>query len=209
MEGDSSVDVNGVDTATMAERPVPLAALAAETGFSPAGFHRALRRRGINPYQLKQVRNAPYYVSADDAEAFRRAINDERRYVVKPSEQPLTQSIGGVYCVEVPSYDGRVRVKIGWADKIEERLSTYRTIVPDLRVVAIWPTREQWMERGALLRAAQIGVRVFTELFEFQDNTAAVSELREWFADLGVQSVQEDTILEQEARFAAEARTGE
>lgn len=106
----------------------------------------------------------------------------------------FSQRLGGVYCVEVPSYDGRIRVKIGWADSFDDRLSTYRTIVPDLRILGLWPTRDQWMERAALKLAENIGARVFTELFEFEDNAAATSRLNElFFASFGVRSVLEDT----------------
>jgi hypothetical protein len=68
----------------------------------------------------------------------------------------------------------------------------YRTIVPDLRILALWPTRDQWIERAALKLASNIGAGVFTELFEFEDNAAAVSRLNELFTCFGVQSVLKD-----------------
>jgi hypothetical protein len=168
--------------------PIALAALAAETGFGANSFKRALISRGIVPFKLKQNRNAPYYVSTFDADAFKKAIDEERRRVHRHESFP--QGLGGVYCIEVPSYDGRVRVKIGWADQFDKRLSTYHAIIPDLRILGLWPTHEQWMERAALARAKEIGMRVFTELFEFEDHTGAVAELNKFFTDLGVTSLR-------------------
>jgi hypothetical protein len=49
------------------------------------------------------------------------------------------------------------------------------------------------MECAALKFAENMGARVFTELFEFEDNAAATSRLNELFTSFGVQSVQECT----------------
>ncbi len=179
------------DISEEARPPVSVAAFAAKMGFSPNGFKRALLSRGIVPFQLKNASNAPYFVSASDAEAFERAVDDERRLIARPSEQALPQRLGGVYCVEVPSYDGQIRVKIGWAESFDDRLSTYRTIVPDLHILGLWPTRDQWMERAALRFAENTGRRVFTELFEFDDNPTAVAKLDRLFSEFGVKSIIE------------------
>jgi hypothetical protein len=99
---------------------------------------------------------------------------------------PLYAFLAVGYAVRVPSFGGRDRVKIGWTDKFTDRLSTYRSVIPDLHVLALWPTDKQWTEKMALLRASQIGVSVFAELFEFDDTAAAVKDLNRLFGELGI-----------------------
>ena len=112
------------------KRLVSVRLLAAETGYSH-GIKRSLLSRGIKPFQLKRAQNAPYYISADEAEAFKKAVDDERRLIFKPSDKPLPQGLGGVYCVEVPSYEGRIRVKsVGEHDVL---VVTYRPDRPSKR----------------------------------------------------------------------------
>lgn len=127
-------------------RHVPLKDLAAEVGYSQNGFARALKNRGFNPYQLKAASNAPYFVSYEDAESFKNLIKNENELIGQPLTKPEELRSGGVYLVEVPSYVGRRRFKLGWADCFKDRLSTYRTIVPDLRVLSLWHTNDRWIE---------------------------------------------------------------
>ena len=82
----------------------------------------------------------------------------------------------------MPSYSGITRIKIGWSEQLANRLNSYRTIVPDIRVLAVWHTTDSWFEQAALRRAEILGNRVGQELFEFQSIPDALNDIIELFA---------------------------
>lgn len=96
--------------------------------------------------------------------------------------------ICGVYFIEIPSYEGINRIKIGWSDNLTDRLSTYRTIIPDLRVKAVWQTIDAWCERAALKCAKRLGRRIHQELFEFDDADSVLAELTDLFSKMGIEN---------------------
>ena len=132
------------------DRPIRLRDIAAKVGQNPNGFLRAARRRGYEPFKLREGKNKPYFLSPQDAKALIQKFEDESKYLVNQDQKNAPTGLSGVYVIEVPSYDGSTRLKIGWSDKVADRLDTYRTIVPDLRVLRIWPCVENWYERMAL-----------------------------------------------------------
>lgn len=151
-------------------------------------MRRTVERRGFVPIAVGKRRQN--YLTAEDAEALRAAIADERSYRISPQISEVPSGTSGVYAVAAPSYDGTVRVKIGWSERMAERFATYRTLIPDLQVLAIWPTGEQWAERAALLCASQNGRRVGEELFEFADTPAALEVLGALFASMGISRIE-------------------
>lgn len=165
--------------------PIPLTRLADELGCYPTGFSRMVKRRGFKPFKLRDMQNAPWFLSAEEAELFRAAVADERAYRVTPQDE-MPAGFSGVYAVAAPSYGGDIRVKIGWSERMPDRFSTYRTLVPDLQVLAVWATREPWAERAALLCAQNIGRRVGEELFEFDDVPAALEVIGGMFGAMGL-----------------------
>ncbi len=170
------------------DRPIRLVDLAAELGFNSAGFLRVVRRRGFEPFKLQEGSNKPYYLSADDSNALRQKLEDEKHHRVVPEEKNVPTGLSGIYAIEVPAYDCTIRIKIGWSENIADRLNTYRTIVPDLRVSRIWPCSANWYERMALTWAGKNGKRIGEEIFEFEDNEASLFSLDELFSALGIQS---------------------
>jgi len=170
------------------EPPKRLVDLANQLGFNPSGFLKVVTRRGFEPFKLKDGRNKPYYLSAGDAEALRQKLEDEKHYRILPESEDRPTGLSGIYALEVPAYDGSIRIKIGWSESITDRLDTYRTIVPDLRVLRVWPCSASWYERMALTWANNNGKRIGEEVFEFQDNEASLSSLDELFASLGIRS---------------------
>ena len=170
------------------DRPERLADLAAQLGFNPAGFLKVVRRRGFEPFKLQEGSNKPYYLSANDAESLRRKLEDERHYRFVPTSKDRPTGLSGVYAIEVPAYDGSTRIKIGWSESVNDRLNTYRTIVPDLRVLRVWPCTASWYEQMALTWANKNGRRIGEEIFEFDDNQVSLSSIDELFASLGIGS---------------------
>lgn len=170
------------------DRPVSLKQLAEELGFHTSSVRKAVVRRGFTPFGLSEGQNKPLFLKFEDAESFRQQIEDERNNVVVSNFGISPKRISGVYFIEVPSYEGQNRIKIGWSDNLSDRLSTYRTIIPDLRVKAIWQTTDAWSERAALRCAERLGRRVHQELFEFDDTNSVLAELTDLFEKLGIKN---------------------
>lgn len=142
------------------DRPVSLKQLADELGFHSSSIRKIVVRRGFTPFRLSEGKNKPLYLKATDAESFKQQIYNEQNNKVSPEAGISSSKISGVYFIEVPSYEGENRIKIGWSDNLSDRLSTYRTIIPDLRVKAVWQTSDAWCERAALKCAERLGRRV-------------------------------------------------
>ena len=168
------------------DRPVPLKDIASKIGRNPGTILKVSRSRGFQPFKLQEGQNKPNFLSAQDAKTLIQKLEDEAKYRVNPEQEKAPSGISGVYAIEIPSYDGAIRLKIGWSDNIADRLDTYRTIVPDLRVSRIWPCFENWHERMALKWAGQNGRQISQELFDFEDNVAALSSLDDLFLSLGI-----------------------
>jgi len=151
---------------------------------------RMAEKRGFSAYQILNAKNAKYYLSKDDAEKFiNQIINEKNNTVSLGVKKQPSKGVGGVYCVEVPSYDGKNRIKIGWTDNFEQRLTTYRTIVPDLKVWALWQCRDSWMERAAHKIAEQLSNSVYSELFEFNHLDQGLMALSAFFSSVGIKDV--------------------
>lgn len=149
---------------------------------------KAVVRRGFTPFRLSEDKNKPLFLKEDDAEQFRQQIENERHNAVVSGIGISPSRISGVYFTEVPSYEGEIRVKNGWSDCISDRLSTYRTIIPDLRIRAVWQTTDAWCERAALKCAERKGRRVYQGLFVFEDIESVLKELEELFIKMGMEN---------------------
>jgi hypothetical protein len=170
------------------DRPVSLKQLAEELGFHTSSVRKVVVRRGFVPFSLSEGKNKPLFLKPEDAESFKQQIENERNNSVVAKVGISPSRISGVYFIEVPSYEGINRIKIGWSDNLSDRLSAYRTIVPDLRVKAFWQTTDAWCERAALKCAERLGKRIHQELFEFEDTDAVLSELTELFLKMGIEN---------------------
>jgi len=170
------------------ERPVSLKQLAGELGFHTSSVRKAVVRRGFVPFRLSEGKNKPLFLKPEDAESFKQQITNERSNSIVANVGISPSKFCGVYVIEVPAYDGINRIKIGWSDNISDRLSTYRTIVPDLRIRAVWQTADAWCERAALKCAENMGKRIHQELFEFADADVVLSELTDLFLKMGIEN---------------------
>ncbi|MBX3744722.1 MAG: GIY-YIG nuclease family protein [Verrucomicrobiae bacterium] len=186
------------------DKPILLKQLADDLGFHPSSVRKAIVRRGLVPFRLSDEPNKPLYLKGSDAEAFKKQIESERDNTFHPHPGRLAGRVSGVYFIEVPSYDGAVRIKIGWSENFTERYATYRTIVPDLRIKGFWPTSDAWSERAALKCAEHIGRRLHHELFEFADSQKALESISELFAKLGMQNKVFDIVIRNDTEQTAE-----
>ena len=170
------------------DRPVSLKQLAEELGFHTSSIRKAVVRRGFVPFSLSEGKNKPLFLKPADAESFKQQIENERNNALVSKVGISPSRICGVYFIEIPSYEGINRIKIGWSDNLTDRLSTYRTIIPDLRVKAVWQTIDAWCERAALKCAKRLGRRIHQELFEFDDADSVLAELTDLFSKMGIEN---------------------
>ncbi len=168
------------------DRPIKLVEIAAKIGRPRASILKFVRRRGLEPFKLQEGENKPYYLSPQDVQALLKKLEDEKYYRIAPGQEKAPPGLSGVYAIEVPAYDGSIRLKIGWSDNITDRLNTYRGIVPDLRVSRIWTCSANWCEQMALTWAERNGRQIGQEIFEFESNDAALHSLDDLFASLGI-----------------------
>jgi len=175
-------------------RPIKVADIANKLGKNPGIIKKMLVSRNITPFKFKDGQNSPWFISLDDAQRFETLLEDEAAgYIYRLDDVvPEDSSLSGVYVVEVPTFDNHTRIKIGWSDKIAQRISTYRTIVPDLRVIAIWYTNKSHNEQVALdiarnhISNSSRGTQVFQELFEFDDQNVVIEKIKNVFLEMGL-----------------------
>ena len=168
------------------DRPILLRDIADKFGRSTSGLLKLARRRGFEPFKLQEGQNKPNFLSAQDAKTLSQQLVDEENYRVTTGQEEAPTGLSGVYVIEIPSYDGSIRLKIGWSDNVADRLDTYRTIVPDLRVSRIWRCPGNWCERMVLAWAGHNGNQISQEIFVFEDNDAALSSLDDLFVSFGI-----------------------
>jgi len=164
---------------------IKVAELAAELGRSGASFNRALKKQGIDLIRFTDERNSPYYISVENAEKVRETINNP--LIHRNADIDSLPRNPGVYLVEVPTYENGRRFKVGWSDDIQDRFASYRTVLPDLRVLRFWPTAYKHLERTALMVAERNGRRIHTELFDFQNPETALENLDALFRLVGIE----------------------
>ena len=167
------------------KKPILLKDLANELGYHESSIKRAAARRGFKPFYIGRTNNTPAALNYEDALAFKKIILDERQNKIIDVSK-INPKISGVYFLEVPDYNNGLRVKIGWSGNVYERLSCYKTILPDLRIKAIWITTNRWCEQAAHKVAANIGTRINSELFIFEDINLALNELIDFFNIMGI-----------------------
>lgn len=146
--------------------------------------------KGFKPFQLEEGSNKKYFLTKKDGEEYIRMVKEEKDNKPKNNATDIASKTSGIYCIEVPSFDGTTRIKIGWSTDIKERINDYRTIVPDLRVRATFCTHLRWCENLALRLAECHGRKIHTELFEIVDYDDYISELFEILEKLEINEVK-------------------
>ena len=157
--------------------------LAGMAGIHSRSVTRDLQRQGYDIVKRRTSKGGPpanalARVDADRYLAERHA----GMVVVKPVVPEQTFGIGVVYVVEA----GPGRIKLGWTTNLSERLATYRTLIPDARVLRLWRTETQAVETVALMIATRHGVQIRGEVFE--DSDKVLVALDEQFERLGIEN---------------------
>lgn len=168
------------------KNPVSLRQIAGEFGLNFSAIRRSCARWGYEPFRLSEGINQPLYLSEEDANAFRKLRQNKIDNAIPVNGVSEVSKVSGVYIIEVPSFSEGTRIKVGWSDSILDRIATYRTIVPDLRVLALWQTTDAWCERAALRCAENSGKKVHQELFEFNDAQSFLDNVTDMFSKMGI-----------------------
>ena len=124
---------------------ITITKIAAELGVNKDYALRLVKRRaaalGIRPQ--RGPRNA-VSLSREDAD---RLIQDYRPRSRRPSlGAGQTGGFGYFYVIQLHPDDLRSRLKIGYTDNMDVRLSDHRTAAPTLRLVKSWPCKRSWEE---------------------------------------------------------------
>jgi hypothetical protein len=122
--------------------------------------------------------DADAYIAAREAEGFGRSI------------KKASSNEGFIYAVAPDPELRPSRIRVGWTTALDQRLSCYRAIAPDLRVLRIWPAKTQAIEVAALMAAERFGTRVGQELFDASSVDALLRGLDDLFAALGIERCQ-------------------
>lgn len=125
---------------------VPIRKVAEEMGVNKDYALRLVKTRseqlGLKPQFGK--RNA-VYLTRSDAD---RLIKDYEPRRTKPTTdgRPAlrTEGFGFFYVIQLHPHDLPNRLKIGYTDSLEVRLSDHRTTAPTLKLVKSWPCKRTW-----------------------------------------------------------------
>jgi hypothetical protein len=92
--------------------------------------------------------------------------------------------VGVFYVIQlVPDLDPK-RLKLGFAESIEQRLSQHRTAAPTARVLRAWPCKSLW-EQTAIDALTTVGCRlILNEVFECDEPDALVKRGDAFFSML-------------------------
>lgn len=125
---------------------VPIRQIADELGVHKDYALRLVRRRaaalGLAPHRGR--RNA-LFLSREDADRLARDYQP-RRSGSGAAENSAPRSFGYFYIIWLHPDDLPSRLKIGYTDNLEVRLSDHRTAAPTLRLVKSWPCKRTWEE---------------------------------------------------------------
>jgi hypothetical protein len=98
------------------------------------------------------------------------------------SSSPVENGCGFFYIVRPLPDIAPARIKVGWTNNPQSRLSAYKTITPDAELLQTWPCRETW-ERAAIASVTRIGCqRIGVELFLCADVAALQERANAFFA---------------------------
>jgi len=136
-----------------------------------AGFEFLRTRTPASRHQLTLA-----LTREDAAEVYR--IRAERGF---DNDRPVKAPAGQFYMIQISPDMNPKRVKLGYANNVEDRLATYRTLSPTAKVVASWPCKRGW-EAAALDFIGSAGTHVTGEVYDAPNLRAMVRAGREFFA---------------------------
>ncbi len=166
----------------MSDDYVSLKELAAELGIDRSHARKYVLNLGLTPVKRRTPDSGgqpALTVSAAEADFVRRTRGEQG---FLGSGSAVKTEAGFFYAIQlVPDLDPK-RVKLGFADNVETRLSQHRTSAPTATLLKSWPCKRSW-ERTAIDALAAVGGRlILNEVFEFSNVEAVLQRADELFA---------------------------
>jgi hypothetical protein len=127
-------------------------------------------------------------VSPEDAARIREICSRLRNgagTTVEPKSEPKTESkmepakreSGKLYAVQLVPELKAERIKLGFSDRLNDRLAEHRTAAPTLRLLHSWPCQRVW-EKAAIAKGER---QVGPEAFDFTSITTAIKRGNRFF----------------------------
>jgi len=169
----------------MSEEYVSLKQLAAEVGMDRSHARRYVLALGLTPTKRRTSDSGNQLtltVTASEAEYVR---NERREQGFLGSGKPVEKELGSFYVIQlVPELDPR-RIKLGFADDVNQRLAQHRTSAPTASVLRSWPCKRSWEKTVIDALACSGGKLILNEVFEFEDVDKMIGRANELFSLLG------------------------
>lgn len=144
---------------------VSLKSLADELGLDRSNMRKYVKKSGLEPHKRRTPDSANQLtlaITPDEADF----IRNRRRSEGYDSQTTVTRDAGVFYIIQlVPELDLR-RLKLGFADDLDARLSQHRTAAPTATVLNSWPCKRSW-ETTVMDALTAKGCRlILNEVFE-------------------------------------------
>ncbi|MEW6252455.1 MAG: hypothetical protein AB1716_17590 [Planctomycetota bacterium] len=166
----------------MADEFISLKRLAEQLGMDRSHARRYVLRLGFHPKKRRTLDSANQLTLTLTAAEAQAIVAQRSEAGFLDSERAVSNEHGVFYVVQlVPDLDP-LRLKLGFAADMNERLSQHRTAAPTATCVRIWPCRRSW-ELAAIDCITRVGCRlIINEVYEADDVDAAVRRGDEFFS---------------------------
>jgi len=166
------------------ETYIPIAKIAQEIGLDRSNIRKYILSKGLTFHKIRTPESKGQQtlsLTEDDFNLLLRLRKEEGFNFDTASEGDN----GYFYLIQpIPEYCEN-RIKIGFTNSIEKRLSTYKTICPSASVLKYYPCKRTW-EKAAIdsvLRSEHFKIGGI-EIFEFKSVDDALSKGDEFFATM-------------------------
>ena len=166
----------------MTEEYVSIKQLAEDIGMDRSHARRYVLNLGLKPTKRRTIDSGNQLtltVTADEAE-FVRTKRKEQGFL--GSSKPVEAEIGSFYVIQlVPELDPK-RIKLGFADDVNQRLAQHRTSAPTAIVLKSWPCKRSWEKTIIDALAFSGGKLILNEVYEFDDIEAMIEHGNKLFS---------------------------
>ena len=87
--------------------------------------------------------------------------------------EPAKKESGKLYVIQLVPELKAERIKLGFSDRVNERLAEHKTAAPTLKLLHSWPCQRAW-EKAAIAAIAKGERQIGPEAFDFTSITAAI-----------------------------------
>lgn len=162
---------------------VTLSALALELGLDKSGLRKYALKNHFVPVQIRTLESrgqSMLALSSEDAEALRE-LRQQQGFGPGTGEV-LDTGTGFFYVVQLVPELSPNRLKLGYTNGLDGRLSAHRTAAPTAILLKSWPCQKVW-EPAAIASATRVESRPLSnEVFDCDDAGRLVERVDAFFA---------------------------